>query len=616
MDERTSPAITPAKGGTPSGQSDLKAICSQIIYDGFIRYNNRFHRITRRAQVRFENRDWKGHQEDIVKRIQLYERSAQQVVKQLRSTMHEQVSERELWHHIRRYFGERLLKLPDADFIRTFFNSVVRRIFGILGSDPKLEFLPTDITEDDQEAILSLNIHRYPYWHSFKLTFLTVLDDFSFRVPWTDLEQNAVYISDALKEHFQQEESMQIGCVRFEFIDSFFYQTARAYLVGRIIMREEMLPLVIAFKNSGSGIEVDTVLLSQQELSILFGYTRSYYFVNPNSVIGTVHFLHSLLKHKPIDELYTVLGRLRQGKTERYRIFTKHLHQTNDSFVHAEGTRGLVMIVFTLPSYNLVFKIIRDNPGYPKDLSHKEVHGKYQLVSQHDRAGRLIDTQAFLNLEFPLCRFAEDLLESLLQEAAINVQIDGEKLLFRHVYIERRVRPLNLFINEATEEDAQLSIIDYGQAIKDLANTNIFPGDLLLKNFGVTPHKRVVFYDYDEVSLVTDCNFREIPKQRAIEHELHTSTWYVNDNDIFPEEFLRFLSLRASLRETFLHYHSDLLSSSFWRNIRQRHIDGNPTPVIPYESPSLTPKPSDRQKSLSRAGTRLTGHADAPPCRE
>ena len=570
--------------------SDLKAICSQIIYDGFNRYNTRFHRITRRAKQRFEKRDWQGHQDDIVERILLYERSAQRVVKLLRKTMDTKIQDPEVWGQIRIYFAERLIKLPDADFIRTFFNSVVRRIFHSLSHCAELEISPTGVTDDDRDAILSLNIRRYPYWYSFKLSFLTVLNDFSFSIPWTHLEKNATYISDSLKTHFGQNESSSIGCVRFEFIDSFFFQATRAYLVGRIIMLQDtMLPIVIACKNTNKGITVDSVLLSEQELSIVFGYTRSYYFADPNSVIGTVHFLHSLLPRKPIDELYTVLGRLRQGKAERYRSFSKHLHKTDDKFVHAEGTRGLVMVAFTLPSYNLVFKVLRDHVGYPKNISHREVHEKYQLVSQHDRAGRLIDTQEFLNLEMPQERFTEELRQCLLQDAAMTVSIAGEKLLLQRVYVERRVRPLNLYINEVSKAEAEAAIIDYGQTIKDLAQTNIFPGDLLLKNFGVTKHKRVVFYDYDEVSLVTECRFRRVPSLQATENELqHLNVHYhVNDNDIFPEEFLKFLGLSPLLRAVFLAYHSDLLETTFWQQTQQQHKNGQASPVVPYETTSF-----------------------------
>ena len=563
---------------------ELIAECSQIIYDGFIRYNNYFHRITRRARTRFEQRDWKGHQNDIVDRVDLYEKSVRRIVLALRRTLGPQLTDKNLWHDIRGYFANRLNQVPDNDFIKTFFNSTTRRIFGTEGHDPELEFISSGPT-DDLQLIMSLNIRRYPYWVSLQRIFETILDDFSFRVPYDDINLNATKISKKIKTYTNEKFSKDVEYLRFEFIDSFFYQAARAYLVGKLIHSEGESPIIIAFKNENRGISVDAVFLEEKEISLIFGYTRSYYFADPNSVIGTVHFLKSMLPKKPIDELYTVLGRLRQGKTERHRIFTEHLSKTKDKFVHADGEVGLVMIVFTLPSYNLVFKVIRDTFGAPKTISREDVISKYKLVSKHDRAGRLIDTQEFLNLKFPINRFSKELSKELLKNASISVRKENDNLILKHVYVERRVRPLNLYISEYSFEEAARAIIDYGEAIKDLAKTNIFPGDLLLKNFGVTQHNRIIFYDYDEVSLVTDCNFRDIPESNSIEDEMQADTWYyVGEHDIFPEEFIRFLSMNDELKAEFMKYHKDLLTSKYWRRIKNQHLKGQALLVIPYTS--------------------------------
>ena len=554
---------------------------SQIIYDGFVHYNNLFHRITRRARTRFERRDWQGHQQDIVARVDLYEKSVRRIVLALRRHMGTRVKDRELWNAIRTYFGRRLEKVPDAGFIKTFFNSVTRRIFGTVGVDAKLEFVSSNLNADI-ELLKSLNLKRYPFWGSTEKIFGAILNDFSFTVPY------AKSINSDIIQFVESKFSKKNEYLRFEFIDSFFYQSERAYLIGRIIMRDSISPIVIAFKNTGKGIVIDAVLMSEEEVSIVFSYTRSYYFADPNSVVGAVHFIHSILPRKPIDELYTVLGRLRQGKTERHRIFTEHLKSTSDQFVHTDGDRGLVMIVFTLPSYDLVFKIIRNKFGYPKTITRSQVIEKYKLVSKHDRAGRMIDTQEFLNLKFPVNRFSTELLDELLQEASNSVEVVDDNLLIKHVYIERRVRPLNLYINEVSREKAEQAVLDYGQALKDLARTNIFPGDLLLKNFGVTRHSRIIFYDYDEVSLITACNFRDIPNANNDVDELRSEAWYyVGPNDMFPEEFIKFLSMDKELRSLFLVVHGELLTAEYWREIKSLHQSGKVSLVVPYDRPIL-----------------------------
>jgi len=554
---------------------------SQIIYDGFIHYNAVFHRITRRARTRFEKRDWQGHQQDIVERVDVYEKSVRRIVLELRRHLGTRVKDRELWNAIRTYFGRRLDKVPDAGFIKTFFNSVTRRIFGTAGIDTKLEFVSVDLYADI-ELVYSLNLKRYPFWGSTEKIFEAILNDFSFRVPYADS------IHDDIGQFVEARFSRKNEYLRFEFIDSFFYQSARAYLIGRIVTHDSISPIVIAFKNTDKGIVIDAVLTSEVEVSIVFSYTRSYYFADPNSVVGAVHFIHSILPKKPIDELYTVLGRLRQGKTERHRIFTEHLKSTSDQFVHTDGDEGLVMIVFTLPSYDLVFKIIRDKFGYPKTITRSEVIEKYKLVSKHDRAGRLIDTQEFLNLKFPINRFSKELLDELIQDASNTVEIIDDNLLIKHVYIERRVRPLNLYINEVSREKAELAILDYGQALKDLARTNIFPGDLLLKNFGVTRHSRILFYDYDEVSLITECNFRDIPQASDDIDEMRSESWYyVGAHDMFPEEFIKFLSMDEELRSLFLVVHGELLTAEYWREVQAMHRSGKVSLVVPYDRPKL-----------------------------
>ena len=564
-------------------QKQIIAHCAQLIYDGFTKYNENFSRITNRARKRFENRDWVGHQTDLVERVDLYEKSVVRIVNTLRKNLGPQVNEHALWNDVRWYYGERLKNVPDAGFMKTFFNSISRRIFQTIGIDPQVEFV-SPAPDEGYAALEALTLKRYPYWGSLQDIFLELLRDFTFKTPYKDVDAASRYISKEIEKYSLIYLDEYGDFLRFDFIDTFFYQSARSYLVGRLIQQHQTTPIVLALMNTEDGIEVDAVLMSEEEVSNIFSYTRSYYFADPLSVIGTVHFLHSILPGKPIDELYTVLGRLRQGKTERYRIFTQHLNNTNDKFIHAAGDTGLVMLVFTLPSYNLVFKIIRDKFGFPKTIGREDVLEKYKLVSKHDRAGRLIDTQEFRNLEFPTHRFSSELLDDLLDEARSTVRIEGDKLIIDHVYIERRVRPLNLYIREVNKPEAEQAILDYGQAIKDLAQTNIFPGDLLLKNFGLTRDKRVVFYDYDEVALVTECQFKELPQPRDDDDILRpeSSWYYVDDSDIFPEEFLKFLAMNAELREVFIKVHGDLLTAEYWRNIKERHIAGEVSLVIPY----------------------------------
>ena len=319
---------------------------SEFVYEGFQKYNENFFRITERARRRFEQRDWEGHQQDIIERVELYEKSVRRIVVSLRKNLGASVVDRKLWHNTRRYFGQRLYNVPDAGFLKTFFNSTTRRIFNTVGTDPETEFV-SSAPDEGFNPLETLTLNRYPYWGSLEKTFKNILEDFAFKVPYRNIAADTRTFSQEIQRYYQVHLREHGEFVRFEFINSAFFQSARAYLIGRTIQQDHVNPIIIALKNTSSGIEVDAVLLSEEEVSVVFSYTRSYYFANPHSVIGAVHFLHSILPSKPIDELYTVLGRLRQGKTERYRIFSHHLQNTDDNFVHAEGDKGLVMLVFT-----------------------------------------------------------------------------------------------------------------------------------------------------------------------------------------------------------------------------------------------------------------------------
>ncbi len=358
---------------------------------------------------------------------------------------------------------------------------------------------------------------------------------------------------------------------------------SRAYVVGCIHGQGWKLPLAIAFRNSPLGVLVDAVMLQESDVSILLSFTRSYFHVDLERVGEVVLFLHSILPAKPVSELFTVLGRAKQGKTERFREIFRHLTKTKDRFVRAPGERGMVMACFTLENADVIFKVIRDRFPAVKNLRREEVMAKYDMVFRHDRAGRLVDAQEFRRIRLPWRRFAPDMLEELLSECATNVQQDGEDVIVGHVYIERRMTPLNLYLRTATPEQAEIAVIEYGQAIRDLAYTNIFAGDLLLKNFGVTRHDRVIFYDYDELCRVTDCRFRDVPQATSDEDEMRAESWFfVGENDVFPETFLKFLGFEGRLQNVFLEKHGEILEAGWWRALQERLTAGDVVEVLPY----------------------------------
>ena len=565
----------------PSLGTHIARLAARRIATAFADYNAEFRAITRRAPARFDSRDWKGSQRDAVERIELYDRFVARTVAELREMLGPRAEDRPLWTRIRTDFAARIEGLPDAEFTKTFFSSISRRLFGTVGVAPDIEFVATDL-DPLAHVASTVTTNTYMNHGSLALLFEDVLGDVRFRSLWKDLDNSIRHVTTEVQRHLAARRE-QRSAQRVEVIRPVFYQISRAYIVGRILGRDFLVPLVIALKNSDGGMLVDAVMLAEGDVSIVFSFSRSYFHVDLEHVAEAVVFLESLMPKKPVSELFTVLGRARQGKTERYREIMRHLAGTPDHFVHAAGERGLVMVCFTLPSFDVVFKVIRDRFPYPKSVLREEVVAKYQLVFRHDRAGRLVDAQEFRRLRFPKALFAPELLAELLAETSLTVREAGDYLVFDHMYIERRMTPLNLYLRAASPVAAEQAALDYGQCIRDLAYTNIFPGDLLLKNFGVTRNGRVIFYDYDELCLVTDCHFRDVPQAANPEDEMRSEPWfYVGEHDVFPETFINFVAFDTPVRAALLRMHGEIFTAKFWRQVQRRVLEGEVLEVVPY----------------------------------
>lgn len=568
--------------------TSLASQTADTIFRAFEDYNRTFGSITRRAERRFLAREWQLGQRDAAERIDLYDRRVEKCLAELISQLGGRIAAHETWRRIKLEFAERIVACPDRKFFATFFNSLTRKVFNTVGVNHEVEF--TRVADEEGDGTLPPPEGQLKIREAAPGSTLEHAIDFLLSgAPWKDGYADAAAarrfavaeIRAVLAAHgLGQAANDDLG---IDVLEAVFYRATRAFLVGRIRGRDWSSPLIIAFAHADAGIVVDAVMMSEYEVRPLFGYSRSYFHADLPDVEPAVRYLSEIMPGKPVDEIYTVLGRARQGKTERYRSLFRHLAASTDSFVHADGIRGMVMIVFTLLSSDLVFKVIRDRFAEPKTASRVEVMQKYQFVFQHDRAGRLIDAQEFRQLRFPKARFSAELLEELLASASATCRIDGADLIIGHCYMERRMKPLDLFLKEASPEAARRVIRDYGQAIRDLALSNVFPGDLLLKNFGVSRHGRVVFYDYDELCLVTECAFRDLPAPRDDEDEMRAEPWFfVGPNDVFPEQFLEFLGLRGELHEEFTREHADLLTADYWRQVKAGHAAERHMEVVPY----------------------------------
>ncbi len=571
---------------------DRATLIVDMIERHFDQYQQAFRTIALRGWHRFMQAEWLDIQADSKERLALYRLHVQEAADMVGEMLGAQAQDRLRWGEIRTRYAERMTARMDYEIGETFYNSVCRKVFGNAAADNTTMFVTSGVAPRllRSELLIYREYELRP--HRLREVIKLILLDYGFDVPFRDLDRDVSHIVRSVRADLPQFHQNPPRRIRLQVMKSVFFRNKAAYLIGRAYVDDEMVPLVVPIMHQeGRGLTVDTIIFDPGQIGTIFSYTRSYFLVKVNIPSEFVAFLKTLMPHKKVSEIYNSIGYNKHGKTELYRDMRQHLRTTTDQFVLAPGIKGMVMSVFLLPSYNIVFKLIKDHFDPPKSSTRQEVKDKYKLVSDHDRVGRMADTHEFENLVFQRDRFDPQLLDELRRVAPSLIAEDGEKVVIRHLYTERRMEPLNLYLAEATPAEAEEAIIEYGNAIKQLAAANIFPGDMLLKNFGVTRHRRVIFYDYDEIVFLTECNFRRIPEPRNMQELYSSEPWYsVAENDVFPEQFVNFL-VGGELRKIFERVHGDLFDVVFWQETQARIRRGEVIHAYPY---------SDQQRFVHR----------------
>ena len=549
------------------------------IAGAFAAWHTEFRGMTRRARGRFARREWQGGQEDAAARLASYQQWVERFVGEIGVLP---PNPRAHWSRVREAFAREVDGWADADVAATFFNSVTRRLLGTVGIDPHAEFTTTLA---HVAGIGSASPFQSIATDRIDEAFVArLLDVTAIGAEWEDRERDLALAAASIRRQLEEEHGWPATePMAAEILTGVFYRNKGAYVVGRLRSAKGLVPVLLALTHEAHGVAIDAALTSADETSAVFGFTRSYFHADLDQPAPVIAFLQSIMPVKREDELWTAIGYHKHGKTVFYRTLVEHLSRPGARFTVSEGDRGMVMAVFTLPSLNVVFKVIKDQFDPPKTVTRDQVMARYNLVFAHDRVGRLADAQEFDHVRLAREHFEPALLEELLAVARRSVQVQGSDVVIRHCYVERRVTPLNLFLRATPDAEARAVIVDYGNAVRDLAAANIFPGDMLLKNFGVTRHGRVVFYDYDELCLLTDCRIRRLPQAAHDDEELSAEAWFaVREGDVFPEEFRHFVVLPGALGDGFLASHSDLFQPAFWMAMQERQRAGEVVDFFPY----------------------------------
>jgi isocitrate dehydrogenase kinase/phosphatase len=550
-------------------RSSLPQEIARAILAGFDRHYRLFRQAAIHAKALFERAAWAEMRRLARERIQMYDQRVQEAVDRVRADFPEAERNEALWAAIKLAYIGLLHEHKQPECAETFYNSVACQVLHRRYYHNEFIFWRPAVATEHLEGEAPTYRCYYPMRHGLRPTLRAIASGFELKNAWENPARDLRNVLHALRRLFPRPARPQPD-LQIQVLNSLFFRNKGAYIVGRLVNDGHEYPFAVPILQNARGeLYLDALLAGEDQLLILFSFARAYFFVEMEVPAGYVSFLRWLMPRKPRAELYMAVGLAKQGKTLFYRDLHYHLKHSTDRFVIAPGIKGMVMLVFTLPSFPYVFKLIRDRFAPPKDIDRQAVKDKYLMVKLHDRVGRMADTLEYSLVALPLARFDPALVEELKGECASIVEFDGEELVLGHVYIERRMQPLNLHVEElrrdAAEERLRAALREYGNAIKELAGAGIFPGDMLLKNFGVTRHERVVFYDYDEIQPMEDLSFRRIPPAQSYEEELAAEPyWSVGPTDVFPEQFEHFLVSDPRAREIFYEYHRDLLDPAFW----------------------------------------------------
>ena len=569
-------------------KSQIAFDIARTMLDGFDKHYHLFRAASQDAKRYFEQADWKTAQVKARERIAFYDKRVQECVQLLEDEYDPAEIDDEVWREVKLHYIGLLINHKQPELAETFFNSVCCNILHRTYFHNDFIFVRPAVSTEYIEPEEGLPTYRayYPATDGLRFTLKRIITNFQLNRPYADLDRDVGFIEARMRAMFGHE--LLEPNHQIQVLASLFYRNKGAYIVGKGINGNRIYPFVIPILHSRRGeLVLDTVLFDPTLITVLFSFTRAYFMVDMEVPSAYVHFLRSLMPYKPRSEIYTILGLQKLGKAAFYRDFLHHLRHSSDSFQAAPGIRGLVMVVFALPSFPYVFKVIKDSFPPPKETTKELVKEKYTLVKNHDRVGRMADTLEYSDVAFPRSRFDDELLAELKSVAPSVVEEDDDQIIIKHLYIERRMTPLNIWLARAEERGDETAIEhavrEYGDAIRELVGVNIFPGDMLYKNFGVTRHGRVVFYDYDEIEYVTDCNFRAIPTPRNEEEEMSAEPWYpIAKNDVFPEQLGTFLLGNPSVKKYFMRHHAELLTPEFWQQRKRRIMEGMIDDVFPY----------------------------------
>jgi isocitrate dehydrogenase kinase/phosphatase len=581
--------LPPLLALSPECRNDASSAAGLILaaHRGYV---SEFDELTQMAQECFENRTWTQASLNAEHRAGIYRDAVNETWRKLRRQFPERLLDRQFWMGARQAFLEQVFDDYDADLALTFYYSTMR--LALDAKDIPVEYADDGLAESPQIAS-GFAVFREYNASPAKLarSIQAALARCSFRVPFANAERDAALVADWLLENWRREAGAAPPR-RLRILSPVFFRDQEAYVVGMLRSATAESPVVLALTNEGTGIAVDAVLTGKEDMrNILFVSTRSTFLVRTDRYREVLNFLDALAPERGHPAMCAVLGFTHPARVALNQRLRRHFSETGERFVRAPGRTGMAMVVFSPPSFPYVFKIIRDISSKRSWTGSAHIKDVYRWVHEINRGRLMLDAWLYRNLHFPRRIFDEAVLEDLLGSAPLSVRLDGDMVVLKHVYAQRKVLPLNTFFDQTADRALRERAIDaLGTFIKDLARMGFFIGDHygLPFNTGLTHGFNVALFDFDDLAPLLQYRFRETPPHASEKDEWLWNSevdgaWFaVDENDVLVDEWERFLGVPPDLQEYFRRKHGDLFTVAYWEDVQRRLLSGEVHYVLPY----------------------------------
>jgi isocitrate dehydrogenase kinase/phosphatase len=545
------------------------ALTADWILQEFTGYYTESRDIPDLAKQAFESRDHATSLALSKRRLALYSNGIEELGSRLREAFPRVAKDESIWREVEARYLPLIEDRYEADLAFAFLNSVKRRIHQGEWQPVEYAFRGTvGATANSSNGIYC----SFPGGGGISRdTVLEILDIPALTRPYRNRLQDADQVAERLNRVLAARGGA--GIDRIEMINAGFYRNRGGYIVGRVVLGDEgLFPFIIALLNDEDGVYVDAVLSSEADAHNIFSSTLANFHVTNNYYHELSEFLHSIMPKRPLGLHYSTIGFNHVGKVAVMNELRDELVNGNDVLETAVGFRGTVAIGFSSPhsAYNL--KVIRDKPTanykWGKFEGIDSVMRKYGRVHEINRTGSMLDNIIYYNLKLDRSWFDPALLDELLVEASETVYLRGDAVILKYLIVQRRMTPLPVFLETASQAEAETAIINLGDCIKNNAAANIFNKDLDARNYGVSRFIKVYLFDYDALEPFTDVKIRS--NEGRIDGEEEPPDWFFEDGLVFlPEEIEAGLMIpNRQLRRLFREVHGDLLTTEYWQRIQ------------------------------------------------